>query len=126
MKSAENFPQSVDDYIAGFPEPTQSILKQIRAIIRETVPDAEEVISYQMPTYRLHGNLVHFAAFKNHIGFYPTPTEVEAFRDELAPYQHAKGSIRFSLDQPIPYDLIRRIVQFRVRENLEKTPHKGH
>jgi uncharacterized protein YdhG (YjbR/CyaY superfamily) len=120
MKQETKSPQTVDDYIAGFPAEIQSILQQIRAIIQETVPDAEEVISYQMPTYRLHGNLVHFAAFKNHIGFYPTPSGVEAFEDELAPYQHAKGSIRFPLDQPIPYALIRKIVAFRVKETLEK------
>ena len=111
--------QTVDDYIADFPGEIQSILQQIRTIIQDTVPDAEEVISYQMPTYRLHGNLVHFAAFKHHIGFYPTPTGVEAFQDELAPYQHAKGSIRFPLDQPIPYALIRKIVVFPVKETLE-------
>jgi len=120
MKQESNSPQTVDDYIAGFPDAIQSILQQIRSIIRETVPAAEEVISYQMPTYRLHGNLVHFAAFKHHIGFYPTPTGVEAFMGELKPYQHAKGSIRFPLDQPIPYALIRKIVAFRVIETLEK------
>jgi uncharacterized protein YdhG (YjbR/CyaY superfamily) len=114
-------PQTVDDYIAGFPAEVQAILEEIRSIIREMAPDAEEVISYQMPTYRLHGNLVHFAAFKNHIGFYPTPTGVAAFEDELMPYRHAKGSIRFPLDQPIPYDLIRKIVAFRVKENMEAT-----
>jgi uncharacterized protein YdhG (YjbR/CyaY superfamily) len=120
MEQETKSPQTVDDYIAGFPAEIQSILRQIRSIIRETVPDAEEVISYQMPTYRLGGNLVHFAAFKNHIGFYPTPRGVEAFQDELAPYQHAKGSIRFPLNQPIPYALIRKIVAFRVNEMLEK------
>jgi uncharacterized protein YdhG (YjbR/CyaY superfamily) len=113
-------PQTVDDYIAGFPDTTQSILQQIRLIIREMVPDAEEVISYQMPTYRLHGILVHFAAFKNHIGFYPAPSGVESFQKELAPYKHAKGSIRFPLNQPIPYELIRKIVAFRREENLAK------
>jgi uncharacterized protein YdhG (YjbR/CyaY superfamily) len=120
MKQESNSLQTVDDYIAGFPDTIQSILQQIRSIIREMVPDAEEVISYQMPTYRLLGNLVHFAAFKHHIGFYPTPTGVEAFQEELALYQHAKGSIRFPLDQPIPYALIRKIVAFRVKETLEK------
>jgi uncharacterized protein YdhG (YjbR/CyaY superfamily) len=120
MEQETKSPQTVDDYIAGFPAEIQSILQQIRSIIRETVPDAEEVINYQMPTYRLQGNLVHFAAFKSHIGFYPTPTGVEAFMDELAPYQHAKGSIRFPFDQPIPYALIRKIVAFRVKETLKK------
>lgn len=120
MSDNSELPQTVDDYIAGFPETTQSILQKIRSIIRETVPDAEEVIAYQMPTYRLHGNLVHFAAFKHHIGLYPTPSGVEAFQDELEPFQHAKGSIRFPLDQPIPYALIRKIVAFRVNEMLIK------
>ena len=93
MTPESKYLQTIDDYIADFPGEIQAILQQIRSIIREAVPDAEEVISYQMPTYRLHGNLVHFAAFKHHIGFYPTPTGVKAFQDELAPYQHAKGSI---------------------------------
>ena len=119
MEQETKPPQTIDDYIAGFPAEVQAILQQIRTIIRETVPDAEEVISYQMPTYRLHGKLVHFAAFKQHIGFYPTPTGVEGFMDELAPYQHAKGSIRFPLDQPIPYALIRKIVKYRENKNLE-------
>ena len=125
MNTESNPPQTVDDFIAGFPAEIQSILQQIRSIIRETVPDAEEVISYKMPTYRLHGNLVHFAAFKHHIGFYPAPTGVEAFEEELAPYQHAKGSIRFPLDRSIPYDLIRKIVEFRVKENIEKAQRTG-
>lgn len=119
MIEKQNLPQTIDDYIGGFPPDIQAILQQIRSIIREIVPDAEEAIAYQMPTFRLSGNLVHFAAFKNHIGFYPTPTGVEAFQDELIPYQHAKGSIRFPVDQPIPYDLIRKIVMFRVKENLD-------
>lgn len=124
MKNESNSPQTVDDYMAGFPSQIQSILQQIRSIIRETVPNAEEVIAYQMPTYRLHGNLVHFAAFKHHIGFYPTPTGVAAFEQELAPYKYAKGSIRFPLDQPIPYELIRRIVELREKENLEMVRQK--
>ena len=119
MTPESKYLQTIDDYIADFPGEIQAILQQIRSIIREAVPDAEEVISYQMPTYRLHGNLVHFAAFKHHIGFYPTPTGVKAFQDELAPYQHAKGSIWFPLDQPIHYALIREIVVFRVKETLE-------
>lgn len=121
MEAVSKAPQTVDDYIADFPGDVQEILQQIRTIIREIVPDAEEVISYQMPTYRLQGNLVHFAAFKNHIGFYPTPSGVEAFQDELTPYQHAKGSIQFPLDRPMPYDLIRRIVLFRAKEALDQS-----
>ena len=115
MKTDSNSPQTIEEYIAGFPPEIQAILQQIRSIIRETVPNIEEAMAYQMPTFRLHGNLVHFAAFKNHIGFYPTPSGVEAFPDELTLYQHAKGSIRFPLDQPIPYDLIRKIVKFRAK-----------
>jgi uncharacterized protein YdhG (YjbR/CyaY superfamily) len=118
MSDNPNPPQSVDDYIAGFPADIQEILQHIRSIIIESAPEAEETISYQMPTYRLHGNLVHFAAFKNHIGLYPAPAGVEAFQVELAPFHYGKGSIRFPLDKPIPYDLIKRIVEFRVKENL--------
>lgn len=116
----ETTPKTIDEYIAGFPPDIRAILEKIRATIRDAAPDAEEAISYQMPTFRLKGNLVHFAAFKNHIGFYPTPSGTEQFRDRLAAYEGGKGSIRFPLDRPMPYDLIREIVKFRVRENLEK------
>jgi uncharacterized protein YdhG (YjbR/CyaY superfamily) len=118
-------PQNIDEYIAGFPADIQSILEKIRAIIREAAPDAVEAISYQMPTIKLNGNLVHFAAFKNHIGFYPTPTGIEEFSEELAAYANAKGSARFPLDRPIPYDLIRRIVLFRAAESRARTAKKG-
>lgn len=111
-------PETIDAYIAGFPPEIQEILEQIRRTIREAAPAAEEAIKYQIPTFTLKGNLVHFAAFPQHIGFYPTPTGIEAFRDELAVYEGAKGSVRFPLDQPMPFDLISRIVQFRVQENL--------
>ena len=87
-------------------------------MVREAAPDAIEKISYQMPTFYLNGNLVHFAAFKNHIGFYPTPSGISTFDDELDPYKRAKGSVRFPLDKPIPYDLIEKIVRFRVKENI--------
>jgi uncharacterized protein YdhG (YjbR/CyaY superfamily) len=120
MNAKSEPPSTMDDYIAGFSPDIQEILERIRQIVHETAPDAEETIAYQMPTFRLHGNLVHFAAYKNHIGLYPTPSGVEAFQEELAPYQHAKGSIRFPLDQPIPYELIRKIVAYRVKENLAK------
>ena len=109
---------SIDEYIATFPEATQKILKKIRATIKAAAPEAEEKISYQMPTFTLKGNLVHFAAFKNHIGFYPTPTGIEKFKKELSVYERAKGSVQFPLDKPIPYDLISKIVKFRVKENL--------
>lgn len=117
-------PATIDEYIAGFPPDVQEILQQIRLTIRQAAPDAQETINYQMPTFTFHGNLVHFAAFKNHIGFYPVPSGIEAFREELAPYIAGKGSARFPLDQPIPYDLVSRIVAFRVQENLEKAQAK--
>ncbi len=115
---------TIDDYIAGFPPEIQAILAQIRATIRQAVPDAEEVISYQMPTFKLHGNLVHFAAFKRHIGLYPTPGAIEQFKDELARYAVAKGTVRFLLDEPIPYALIGEIARARARENREKAARK--
>ena len=113
-------PESIDEYIAGFPQDIQVILEKIRSTIRKAAPDAVEKISYQMPTFTLHGNLVHFAAFKNHIGFYPTPTGTEKFQQELSAYPSGKGSVRFPLDKPIPFALIRKIVKFRVKENLER------
>lgn len=124
MKPARTAPQTIDDYIADFPPEVQEILQKVRAIIRQAAPDAEETISYQMPTFTLHGNLVHFAAFKNHIGFYPTPTGTEKFQKELAAYKGGKGSIKFPLDRPIPYGLIGKIVKFRVKENLAKAKAK--
>ncbi len=111
---------SIDAYIASFPVEIQKILSEIRAVIKAAAPLAEEKISYQMPTFFLYGNLVHFAAHKNHIGFYPAPSGIEEFEEELAPYFGGKGSIRFPLEKPIPYDLIARIVAYRVSENLEK------
>ena len=116
---------SIDAYIATFPPETQAILEDIRATIRAAAPDAVEKISYQMPTFALEGNLVHFAAFKNHIGFYPTPSGTEAFKEEIARYRAGKGSIQFPLDEPMPLDLITRIVKMRVAENLEKAAQKA-
>jgi len=118
-------PTTIDEYIAGFPSDVQDILHKIRATIRKAAPQAEETIKYQMPTFILQGNLVHFAAFKTHIGFYPTPSGVENFAAELARYQTSKGAIQFPLDQRIPYSLITRIVKFRVKENLAKAETKG-
>ena len=115
---------SIDEYIAAFPVDVQERLRQMRAVIREAAPEAKEKISYQMPTFFLHGNLVHFAAFKNHIGFYPAPRGIEAFKDELAAYEGAKGSVQFPLDQPLPLDLVRRIVQFRVADQLQNAKAK--
>jgi uncharacterized protein YdhG (YjbR/CyaY superfamily) len=117
-------PSTVDDYIADFPQNIQDKLEQIRATVKKAAPDAEEKISYAMPTYTLNGAFVHFAAFKNHIGFYPVPSGIEAFKQELSTYKGAKGSVKFPLNQPIPLDLIFKIVKFRVKENLEKAGKK--
>lgn len=111
----------IDQYIAGFSSEIQAILQEIRAIIKKAAPEAQEAISYQMPTFKLNGNLIHFAAFKNHIGVYPAPTGIEQFRKELSAYKGGKGSVQFPFSQPIPYDLISKIVKYRVQENLEKT-----
>ena len=112
-------------YIASLPAEVGAIMAKIRSTIRNAAPDAEETINYGIPTFTLQGNLVHFAAFKKHIGFYPTPSGIEHFKKELSPYPMAKGSVQFLLDQPIPYELIARIVQFRVKENLAKAQKKG-
>ncbi|MGZ6316749.1 MAG: iron chaperone [Anaerolineales bacterium] len=115
---------SIDEYIETFPEDIQKKLRQVRTTVRAAAPDAEEKISYQMPTFTLNGNLVYFAAFKNHIGLYPTPSGTEAFKRELAGYKAAKGSIQFPLDEPLPLKLITRIVKFRVAENRKKASAK--
>jgi uncharacterized protein YdhG (YjbR/CyaY superfamily) len=117
-------PVTMDEYIAGFPGEVQLILNKIKSTIRDAAPEAKETINYQIPTFTLNGNLVHFAAFKNHIGFYPAPSGMTAFAKELSDYKGAKGSVQFPLDQPIPYDLIARIVRFRVSENKQKTGRK--
>lgn len=111
---------SIDEYIAEFPPETQKVLKELQALIKASAPGATETISYAIPTFDLNGHLVHFAGFKKHIGFYPTPSGIEAFKEELTPYKTAKGSVQFPLDQPLPTDLIRRIVEFRVEENTGK------
>jgi len=116
---------SIDEYIATFPREIQTILEEIRATIKAAAPEAEEKISYQMPTFFLKGNLVHFAAFKRHIGFYPVPTGIEKFKKELSAYEGSKGSVQFPLDQPMPHTLISKIVKFRVKENLAKAAAKG-
>ena len=109
--------ESIDEYIRSFPPHIRTLLEEMRRTIHEAAPDATEAISYQIPTFKLKGeNLVHFAAFKHHIGFYPTSSGIEAFRGELAPYAISRGTVRFPLDAPIPYDLVRRIVGFRVKE----------
>jgi uncharacterized protein YdhG (YjbR/CyaY superfamily) len=111
---------TIDGYTNTFPKDIQSILEKMRKTIRKAAPDAVEAISYQIPTFKLNGNLVWFAAFKNHIGFYPRSSGIEAFKKELSPYKVAKGSVQFPIDKPIPYDLVKKIVIFRVKENLRK------
>jgi uncharacterized protein YdhG (YjbR/CyaY superfamily) len=111
---------SIDEYIATFPKEIQNILEELRATIQAAAPDAKEKISYQMPTFDLKGNLVHFAAYKNHIGFYPQPSGIQAFRNELSIYEGAKGSVQFPIDKPLPLKLISKIVKFRVAENLKR------
>jgi uncharacterized protein YdhG (YjbR/CyaY superfamily) len=113
-------PQNIDEYIAGFPLEIQKILQEIRFTISQAAPEATEKISYRMPTFVLEGNLVHFAAFKKHIGFYSTPSGTSKFQQDIVAYKHAKGSIQFPLDKPMPFDLIVQIVKFRVEENLAK------
>ena len=112
--------KTIDEYISRFPKEIQYILEKLRQTIRKVAPKAEETINYQIPTFKLNGNLVHFAAYKNHIGFYPTPSGVEAFKKELTSYDVAKGSIKFPINKPIPYDLVRKIVEFRVKETINK------
>lgn len=113
-------PENIDEYIAGFSLPIQSLLEKLRATIKEAAPGATEKLSYRMPAFDQNGILVYFAAYKNHIGFYPTSSPVFKFRDELAGYEFSKGAIRFPIDKPLPLDLISRIVKFRLKENLEK------
>lgn len=114
--------KTISEYIKTFPKDVRSILEKMRQTIRTAAPEAVEAISYQMPTFKLNGkNLVHFAGYKNHIGFYPIPSGVEAFKKELSPYKQGKGSVQFPIDKPVPYGLVRRIVQFRVKEKQKGT-----
>lgn len=106
MTDQKQMPKDIDDYIAGFPEDTQLILERVRITIQKAAPGAEETINYQIPTFKLKGNLVHFAGYKKHIGFYPAPSGIEKFKDALSPYKSAKGSVQFPLDKTIPYDLL--------------------
>jgi len=113
--------KTIDEYIKTFPEDVQAILQKVRQTIRKAAPQAEEAISYQMPTFKLNGrNLVHFAGYKHHVGFYPVPSGIDAFERELSRYRQGKGSVQFPLDRPVPYDLVRKIVIFRMRENLAR------
>ena len=116
--------KNIDEYISAFPDNVQKRLQDIRTTIQKAAPDAEETINYAIPTFTLNGNLVHFAGFKNHIGFYPAPSGIEAFKKELSVYEGAKGSVQFPLDKPLPLGLVTKIVKFRVKENLEKASAK--
>ena len=116
---------SFDEYIATFPGEVQLLLEELRATIKAAAPEAKEKISYQIPTFFLRGNLVHFAAYKKHIGFYPSSSGIQAFQKELSIYKGAKGSVQFPLDRPLPLELIARIVKYRVTENLERAEEKS-
>jgi uncharacterized protein YdhG (YjbR/CyaY superfamily) len=116
--------KSIDEYIKTFPKDIQKRLEEIRAVIRDQAPEATEKISYQMPTFYLNGNLIHFAAFAKHIGLYPTPSGTEKFKKELAKYKSGKGSVQLPLDEPLPIELIKNIVKFRREENLKKAKKK--
>jgi uncharacterized protein YdhG (YjbR/CyaY superfamily) len=115
---------TIDEFIAIFPKDVREILEKVRETIRKAAPEAEETIGYGIPTFTLKGNLVHFAAYKKHIGFYPTSSGIARFKDELAAYKTSRGTVQFPLEKPIPYDLISEIVAFRVKENLEKAEAK--
>ncbi|HUV62959.1 MAG TPA: DUF1801 domain-containing protein [Sedimentisphaerales bacterium] len=125
MRTDQTAPKSIDEYMAGFPPDVQDTLQEIRRTIRKAAPDAEETVKYGIPTFTLKGNLVHIGAYKKHIGFYPTPTGIEKFKNELSIYKRSKGAVQFPLNEPIPFDLISRIVKFRVWENLERAEAKG-
>lgn len=124
MEGNKIAPESIDEYISKFSPEIQEILEMLRKVIKEAAPEAKEKISYQMPAFTLYGNLVYFAACKNHIGFYPTPSGIDAFRNELSGYKGAKGSIQFPIDKPLPYELISKIVKFRVAENMKRAEKK--
>lgn len=113
-------PENISTYISGFPDQVQSMLEELRETIRKAAPEAEETINYAIPTFTLNGNLVHFAGYKNHIGFYPAPSGIEAFKAELSGYEMAKGSVKFPIHKPLPLELIGKIVAFRRQENLNK------
>lgn len=124
MKMNRPAATTIDEYIAGFPGEVRAAMKQLRTTIKKAAPDAEEAIKYQIPTFVLNGNLVHFGAYKKHIGFYPGSSGIEKFRKELSAYEGGKGTVRFPLGKPIPISLVSRIVRFRVRQNLERATAK--
>jgi len=119
MEENKVIPKTMDEYILQFPPEIQEILQMIRKVIKDSAPEAQEKISWGMPTFVLHGNLIHFAAFKNHIGLYPSPSGIDNFKNELSEYKGGKGSIQFPLKKPIPYELIGKIVKFRVAESIK-------
>jgi uncharacterized protein YdhG (YjbR/CyaY superfamily) len=118
--------QTIDEYIAAYPPAIQVLLEEVRATIKAAAPDASEIISYGMPAFAQNGNLVYFAALKNHIGLYPTSSGIAAFQEEVSQYESSKGAVKFPIGQPLPLDLITRIVQFRVNENLQKAAAKAN
>jgi len=121
MATSRNQYKTIDEYIAGFPKNVRDVLEEIRRVIRESAPKAGETISYGIPTFDLNRrHLVHFAAYKNHVGFYPTSSGIKAFKKELSPFKTSKGTVQFPLDKPIPFDLVTKIVKFRVKENESK------
>jgi uncharacterized protein YdhG (YjbR/CyaY superfamily) len=124
MKTSTQKFTTIDEYIALFPKDVQSKLKELRKVIKEEAPKATETIKYQMPTFVLSGHLVYFAGYKNHIGFYPFPSGIEAFKKEASAYKTFKGTIQFPIDEPVPFDLVRKIVRYRIKENLEKEKRK--
>jgi uncharacterized protein YdhG (YjbR/CyaY superfamily) len=120
MKKSRARFETTDAYIATFPKDVQEILEKLRRVIKESAPRAEEAIRYGIPTFRLNGNLVHFAAYKNHVGFYPTSSPIPVFKKELSSYKQGRGTIQFPIDKPIPFGLVKKIVKFRVKENSKK------
>lgn len=125
MKTDRTKTYDIDKYIAGFTKEKQKLLEQLRAIIRKAAPQAQETISYGMPSFKQNGMLVYFAAWKNHIGFYPSSSGIKAFKKDLSPFNVSKGTVQFPLDKPLPKGLVTKIVKFKVKENLEKTRAKN-
>ncbi|MBL9095987.1 MAG: DUF1801 domain-containing protein [Alphaproteobacteria bacterium] len=125
MNAGKDLSESIDEYIAGFPADVQAVLQRIRMTIRKAAPDATEAIKYRIPTFVLGGNLVHFAALKEHIGFYPTPSAIDAFKNELSRYTCSKGAIQFPINTPIPMRLVEKIVRFRVKETKAQSASKN-
>jgi len=121
VKAREKRFETIDEYIAAFPRNVQDILEELRRVIRESAPESEETISYGIPTFDFNGrHLVHFAAYRNHVGFYPTSSGIAHFKKELSRYELSRGTVRFPINEPIPFDLVKKIVKYRVEENLKK------